>query len=69
MTPIPFSDEDLDGLSLITEGDILIAHQAAVKAMSKPFKNLLLALPQDAFNTEPNTRSDFTGLPIQRSGQ
>lgn len=66
---IPLGDKDLDALSVIAESDILIAYQAAVKAMSKLYKNLLLTLPEDveslAFNTEPNARSEPPDVPIQ----
>ena len=47
-----YTDEDLDNLSQITEQDILDAQQTFATAVSKRFKNLLLAVKQQLFGDD-----------------
>lgn len=42
-----FTEETITALAQPTEQDILEAHGAAVTYLSKPFKNVLLTLPDD----------------------
>ena len=46
------TDQDLENLSAITEQDILTAHNEAVKALDRQYKNLLLATPDDLENAD-----------------
>jgi len=46
MKPLKLSDKDLDRLSVITDEDISIAHRFTTNALSREFKNLLLAEEQ-----------------------
>ena len=47
-----YTEEDLDNLSQITEQDILDAQQTFATAVSKRFKNLLLAVKQQLFGDD-----------------
>lgn len=41
------TDDQLDQLAQITDQDVLAAHQFITQALSKRYKNLLLARPTD----------------------
>jgi hypothetical protein len=47
-----YTDEDLDRLSEVTEQDIVDAHQTFVTAVSKRFKNLILAVRVQLFGDD-----------------
>jgi len=49
---VPFTDDELDKLSEITEQDILDTHQTIVTAVSDRFKNLVLADRVQLFGDE-----------------